>query len=103
MTATTIDEMRERIADFWEQDESIDIGETWSALSNKKAYELLWIPAKEEWLMISYNNDGQSGGVYEGFCSLKDHLESIEDELIIETYNEYVADSYDEEDEDSTE
>ena len=95
----TIDEMRERIADFWEQDESIDIGD-WTTAG--PSYELLWIPAKEEWLMVSHKNDGR-GGVYEGFCSLKDHLESIEDELIIETYNEYVADSYDEEDEETTE
>jgi len=92
-----IDLIRERIAEFYEQDDEIENGDTWSSSSNKKAYELFWVPAKEQWLMISYKNDGQSGGVYEGFYSLKDHLESIDDDIIIDTYNANVAESYDEE------
>jgi hypothetical protein len=87
MTTTTIDEMRERIADFWEQDEHITVGE----------YYLLWVPAPENWLLILPNGDLDS------LDTLANHLAVIEDEFIIDTYNEYIADMYDEEYEEETE
>jgi len=86
-TTTTIDEMRERIADFWEQDEHITVGE----------YYLLWVPAPEKWLLILPNGDLDS------LDTLANHLAVIEDEFIIDTYNEYIADMYDEEYEEETE
>jgi hypothetical protein len=84
MTNLDVVDLRDQIESFYERSDELTIGES---LIDKVSYELFYIPAKEEWLMIRYINDGQHGGEYVGFASLRDHLDDIEDDLIIETYN----------------
>jgi hypothetical protein len=86
MTNLDVVDLRDEIESFYERSDELTIGESMNFIG-KVSYELFYVPAKEEWLMIRYINDGQHGGTYVGFASLRDHLDDIEDDLIIETYN----------------
>ena len=87
MTYFDTSDLRDTIADESSHEEHLlfELGDS----PGEKYYELFWVPAKDEWLILMF--DTQLGGQFVGFADLRECLDEIEDEIIIAYYNRYIS------------